>query len=86
MPTGKYQRNTQKLSDADYIVTKLRQHPRPQLASDLANAVRSRIPQRADFYAVMRQLEAEGRVVRTVSRTGGGLYALTEAEAPPLPG
>jgi hypothetical protein len=85
MPTGRYQRKTQKLSDAEYIVAKLRQHPRPQLASDLANAVRSRIPQRADFYAVMRQLEADGRVVRAISQTGGILYALTEAEAPPLP-
>jgi hypothetical protein len=86
MPTGRYQRKTQKLSDAEYIVTKLRRHTRPQLASDLANAVRSRLPQRADFYKVMRQLEAEGRVVRTVSRTGGILYALTEAEVPPAPG
>jgi len=72
------------LSDEElrtYLLACLAAHQSPYYASDLADHVKHRLPNRRQFYALMRALEDEGRVIVTHTRTGGRLYSL----APSIP-
>ena len=72
------------LSDEElrtYLLARLASHQTPYYASDLADHVKHRLPNRQQFYALMRTLEEEGRVIVTSTRTGGRLYSL----APSVP-
>ena len=59
-----------------YLLACLAAHQTPYYASDLADHVKHRLPNRRQFYALMRALEEEGRVIVTHTRTGGRLYSL----------
>jgi DNA-binding PadR family transcriptional regulator len=59
-----------------YLLALLAAHQTPYYASDLADRVKHRLPDRRQFYALMRALEEEGRVIVTYTRTGGRLYSL----------
>ena len=59
-----------------YLLACLAAHQTPYYASDLADHVKHRLPNRRQFYALMRTLEEEGHVIVTHTRTGGRLYSL----------
>jgi hypothetical protein len=63
------------MSHQEYIVHILRERGGASSAGDLCDRVRSRIPNRQDFYQIMECLERECRVVKRRHR-GGILYEL----------
>ena len=70
-----------------YLLARLAAHQTPYYASDLADHVKTRLPDRRQLYALLRALEEEGRVSVTYSRTGGRLYSLapSASASPPEP-
>jgi hypothetical protein len=62
-----------------YLLAVLAAHQTPYYASDLADHVKYRLPDRRQLYALLRALEEEGRVIVTYSRTGGRLYGLVQS-------
>jgi hypothetical protein len=78
MPTGVYDRALRDLSLEEFLLYLLRQSQEAMHSSDLYDHVRHRMTNRRYFSVLMRSLVRDGRVVQTVSHSGGTLYALPQ--------